>query len=242
MPRQARILLPGVTLHLLQRSNNRSDCFYAEDDYLYYCEILKDQAKKHGCAIHAWCLMSNHIHLLLTPLNSGSVGLMMKGLNQRYVQYINRYYHRSGTIWEGRFHSCLMNEDDYVLACYRYIELNPVTAGLVAHPSEYRWSSYRGNAHAELSSLISPHPLYQSFGESRTQQSDIYREHFRYQINPNLVDQIRTAINGNYAVGSPRFTSEIESAAGRKVTRGRPGRPRKTPRTEFSLLEPTSTI
>ncbi len=122
MPRRARILLPGMSLHLIQRGNNRSACFYAAEDYLFYLDVLAEQAKKHGCAVHAWCLMTNHVHLLITPESSESTGLMMKGLGQRYVQYINSTYRRRGTLWEGRFRSCLMQEEAYVLACHRYIE------------------------------------------------------------------------------------------------------------------------
>ena len=118
MPRRARMSLPGVSVHLIQRGNNRSACFYADEDYLFYLDVLMEQAKKHGCAIHTWCLMTNHVHLLVTPESSDSAGLMMKGLGQRYVQYVNRTYRRSGTLWEGRFRSCLMQEEAYVLACY----------------------------------------------------------------------------------------------------------------------------
>ncbi|MGB4076074.1 transposase [Pseudomonas sp.] len=234
MPRRARVLLPGATLHLIQRGNNRSACFYAKEDYLFYLEHLADQARKHGCAIHAWCLMTNHVHLLLTPTKPESVSLLMKGLGQRYVQYINRTYRRSGTLWEGRFRSCLMQEESYVLACYRYIELNPVRAGMVEHPAEYRWSSYRVNAQAEWSDLIEPHPLYMALSGEDQSRADSYREFFRYQLDPGLVDQIRTATNGNYALGSSRFTAEVESALGRRVTRGKSGRPRQA--SESGLL------
>ncbi len=229
MPRRARVLLPGAALHLIQRGNNRSACFYADDDYLFYLEHLADQANKHGCSIHAWCLMTNHVHLLLTPTKPESVGALMKGLGQRYVQYVNRTYRRSGTLWEGRYRSCLMQEDSYVLACYRYIELNPVRAGMVEHPADYRWSSYRANAQTERSELIKPHTLYEALGEGSGQRAEIYRELFRYQLEPGLVDQIRAATNGNYALGSPRFTAEVESALGRRVTRGKSGRPRQPP-------------
>jgi putative transposase len=227
MPRRARVLLPGVTLHLIQRGNNRSACFFAEEDYLFYLEHLADQARKHDCAIHAWCLMTNHVHLLLTPAKPESAGMLMKGLGQRYVQYINRTYRRSGTLWEGRFRSCLMQEDSYVLACYRYIEMNPVRAGMVEHPAEYRWSSYRANAQAEQSALITRHSLYQALGEATGARSEAYRELFRHQLELGLVDQIRSATNGNYALGSSRFTAEVERVLGRRVTRGKPGRPKQ---------------
>lgn len=232
MPRRARVLLPGVTLHLIQRGNNRSACFFAEEDYQFYLEQLADQARKHDCAIHAWCLMTNHVHLLLTPAKPESAGLLMKGLGQRYVQYINRTYRRSGTLWEGRFRSCLMQEDSYVLACYRYIEMNPVRAGMVEHPAEYRWSSYRVNAQAEQSELIKPHALYQALGEAGRARAETYRELFRHQLDPGLVDQIRSATNGNYALGSSRFTAEVERVLGRRVTRGKPGRPKQAAETD----------
>lgn len=226
MPRRARVLLPGCALHLIQRGNNRSACFYAEEDYLFYLKQLAEQAIKHDCAVHAWCLMTNHVHLLLTPAEPASVGMLMKGLGQRYVQYINRTYRRSGTLWEGRFRSCLVGEESYVLGCYRYIEMNPVRAGMVEHPADYRWSSYRINAQAEHSILVKPHPLYRTLGETREAQAAAYRELFRHQLDPGAVDQIRSATNGNYALGSSRFSAEVACALGRRVIPGKPGRPR----------------
>ena len=232
MPRRARVLLPSVPLHLIQRGNNRSACFYSEADYLFYLQCLAEQADKHSCAVHALCLMTNHVHLLLTPGRPEGVGLLMKGLGQRYVQYINRTYRRSGTLWEGRFRSCLLQEESYVMACYRYIELNPVRAGMVEHPGEYRWSSYRVNAQAETSGLIRPHPLYLALGLEREERLQAYRELFRVHLEPRLVEQIRTATNGNYVLGSSRFAAEVAAAVGRRVTKGRPGRPRKLPDVE----------
>jgi putative transposase len=145
MPRRARLVMPGVAWHVIQRGNNRSACFYAEEDYRFYLNTLKEQADKFGCAVHAYVLMTNHVHLLLTPSRIDSVALTMKNLGQRYVQYINRTYRRSGTLWEGRYKSCLVQDETYVLACYRYIELNPLRAGMVKHVGDYRWSSYRTN-------------------------------------------------------------------------------------------------
>ncbi|WP_286785402.1 MULTISPECIES: transposase [Pseudomonas] len=229
MSRRARITLSGVPLHLIQRGNNRSACFYADEDYLFYLDILAEQAKKHGCAVHAWCLMTNHVHLLLTPESPESSGMMMKGLGQRYVQYVNRTYQRSGTLWEGRFRSCLMQEDTYVLACYQYIEMNPVRAGMVEHPSEYRWSSYRANAQNEPSKLRSPHPLHQALSRDEGLRGAVYQELFRYQPDPGLVDDIRRSTNGNYALGSRQFAAEVEAILGRRVIRGKSGRPKRTP-------------
>ena len=228
MPRRARLLLPGVPLHLIQRGNNRSACFYAEEDYLFYLDNLKLQAEQHGCAVHAWCLMTNHVHLLVTPSKPESASLMMKGLGQRFVQYINRTYDRSGTLWEGRFRSCLLQEEDYVLACYRYIEMNPVRAGMVEHPAEYCWSSYGANAHGLSSAIIEANPLYTQLGETADLRASAYRELFRYQLDPGLVDQIRSATNGNYALGNARFASEVEQALGRRAVRGKAGRPKRS--------------
>ena len=227
MPRRARVSLPGVPLHLIQRGNNRSVCFYADEDYQFYLEHLAEQADKHGCAVHAWCLMTNHVHLLLTPREAESAGRLMKGLGQRYVQYINRTYRRSGTLWEGRFRSCLVQDDAYLLSCYRYIEMNPVRAGMVEHPAEYRWSSYRANAQAEQHRLCKPHPMYIAHGNSPEARASAYRELFRYELDPGLVDRLRAATNGNYAFGNQRFTEEIELALGRRATPGKPGRPKK---------------
>jgi len=227
MPRRARVVLEGSALHLIQRGNNRSACFYAEEDYLVYLEYLAEQARKHSCAVHAWCLMTNHVHLLLTPATVDGASLLMKGLGQKYVQYINRTYQRSGTLWEGRFRSCLVREERYVMACYRYIEMNPVRAAIVAHPSEYQWSSYKANTQAESSSLIVPHLVYQALSSSSELRACAYRELFKDQLEGDLVDQIRSATNGNYVLGSSRFSMEVEAALKRRVTKGKAGRPKK---------------
>jgi putative transposase len=227
MPRRARIVLPGVPMHLIQRGNNRQACFYADEDYLFYLEWLQTYARQAGCVVHAYVLMTNHVHLLLTSSSAGGAGAMMKGLGQRYVQYVNRTYRRSGTLWEGRFRSSLTQEEPYVLGCYRYIELNPVRAGMVEHPGEYRWSSYRANAQGEPSSVVSAHESYRALGPDDQERQAAYRELFRYQLDPGLVDEIRKATNGNFALGSSRFQEEVAKALGCRVVRGRSGRPKK---------------
>ena len=174
-----------------------------------------------GCAIHAYCLMSNHVHLLISAAQPNSPGDLMKMLGQRYVQYVNRTYRRSGTLWEGRFRSCLLQEE-----CHRYIELNPVRAAMVEHPAHYRWSSYRTNAQGEASPFIKPHAGYIALDNTPAARQAAYRELFRYQLDPGLVDQLRAATNGNYALGNERFLAEMATALGRRVTRGKAGRPR----------------
>jgi putative transposase len=227
MPRRPRIVLPGTPLHLIQRGNNRQACFFATNDYLVYLQWLEEYAEKYECDIHAYVLMTNHVHLLVTPQNTTSVGVMMKNLGQRYVQYINRTYQRSGTLWEGRFRSCITQDEGYVLSCYRYIELNPVRAGMVEHPAEYRWSSYRSNAQGEASKLLKTNDLYQRLGESNSQRQERYRELFRNQLDQGVIDQIRRATNGNFALGNDRFKSQVEEALGRRVSPGKTGRPCK---------------
>ena len=227
MPRRPRISLPGVPLHLIQRGNNRQACFFDEQDYLFYLDWLEEYSFISECTIHAYVLMTNHVHLLLTPQSAGSAGVLMKRLGQRYVQYINRTYRRSGTLWEGRYRSCMTQEEENVLGCYRYIELNPVRAGIVEHPAEYRWSSYRINAQGESSSLIRPHDTYLALGIDQETRTTHYRELFRYQLGLGLIDEIRTSTNGNYVLGSPMFQEQVADMLGRRVTPGQSGRPKK---------------
>jgi len=194
MPRRPRLSLPNTPLHLIQRGNNRQACFIADEDYRFYLDWLAEYAGKVGCRVHAYVLMTNHVHLLVSSARGAAPGEMMKGLGQRYVQYVNRTYRRSGTLWEGRYRSCPTQAEEYFLACQRYIELNPVRARMVEYPAEYRWSSYRANAQGA------------------------YRELFRYELEPELVDEIRRATNGNFALGSDLFAEQIAAALGRRVT------------------------
>ena len=227
MPRRARLALPGVPLHLIQRGNNRQACFFAEADYRLYLEWLNEYAGKFSCHIHAYVLMTNHVHLLLSAARAEAPGAMMKALGQRYVQHVNRVYRRSGTLWEGRFRSCPIQDEAYLLACQRYIELNPVRAAMVAHPAEYRWSSYRANAQGEADTLIRPHVLYETLGRDLESRQAAYRELFRHDVAPGLVDEIRKATNGNFLLGDARFAASVAAVLGRRVLPGKSGRPRK---------------
>jgi putative transposase len=226
MPRRARLSVAGIPWHIIQRGNNRSPCFYADEDYSLYLHYLGELSKKFDCAVHAYVLMTNHVHLLLTPEREDGAALLMKHLGQRYVQYINRtYQQRSGTLWEGRFRSCLTQTETYVLACYRYIELNPVRANMVRHPREYRWSSYRANAEGKPNTLITPHDMYQRLARSATGRQEAYRGLSKAHIDDVLLNEIRTSTNGNYVMGSERFQEEIGMMLGRRVVKGKAGRP-----------------
>ncbi len=227
MPRRPRIIIPDTPVHLIQRGNNRQACFYTEEDCLFYLDWLEEYARSAGCWIHAYVLMTNHVHLLLSPAEQGSPAMLMKRLGQRYVQYVNRTYRRSGTLWEGRFRSCLAQQENYLLLCQRYIELNPVRAGIVAHPGEYRWSSYRGNAQGESTDILHHHAVYMGLGRTASARQAAYRELFLHELDPESIDQIRRATNGNYALGSELFKKEISEVTGRRVEPGKSGRPRK---------------
>lgn len=227
MPRQARITLADVPLHLIQRGNNRQRCFFVDADRRFYLECLGRAAAKHGCAIHAYVLMTNHVHLLLTPGSTRSAGEMMKHLGQRYVQYVNRTHGRSGTLWDGRFRSCIVQDEAYLLSCYRYIELNPVRAGVVDHPAKYRWSSYRANAEGEPNPLLEPHRIFLGLESQGETARANYRELFRLELGPRLLTDIGRATNGNFALGDAQFLARVEAAVGRRVTPRKVGRPRR---------------
>ena len=190
---------------MIQRGNNRQACFYAEEDCLFYLDWLKEYAGNAGCALHAYVLMTNHVHLLLTPAEQNSPAVLMKCLGQRYVQYVNQTYRRSGTLWEGRFRSCMAQQENYLLLRQKYIEFNPVRAGIVTHPGEYRWSSYRANAQGENADFLCHHAVYMGLGRMETDRQAAYRELFRHELEPGEIDGIRNATNGNYALGSERF-------------------------------------
>jgi putative transposase len=195
MPRRPRLKLAGIPVHLIQRGNNRTACFFAEDDYQFDLDYLGEVCWKYKVELHAYVLMTNHVHLLMTA-KVGGPSQVMKHLGQRYVQYVNGTYRRSGTLWEGRFRSSLVGEEEYYLGCHRYIELTPVRAGMVEHPGEYRWSSYGHNAQGLVDALIRPHALHTGLGSTAPLRQEAYRELFRYQLDPGLVDQIRTTNGG----------------------------------------------
>lgn len=227
MPRRARLVFANVPMHLIQRGNNRQAFFYHPSDYRRYLAWLREYAASSGCRIHAYVLMTNHVHLLLTPDSCAGPAKLMKQLGQHYVQYINRKYQRSGTLLEGRYKSCLIQTSQYLLECYRYIELNPVRAGMLHHPAEYMWSSYGQNAQGVFDPIIQPHACYESLGIDLCSQRSGYRELFRHHLAEGMVDEIRSATNGNFVLGDNQFKEQIATQLCRRVTRGKPGRPMK---------------
>lgn len=230
MPRRARIILPEIPVHVIQRGNNRQNCFYSSQDYRLFLRWLREYAAVSECRVHAYALMTNHVHMLLTPSNADGLGFLMKRLGQRYVQYINRTYERTGTLWDSRYRSCLVQQDTYLMTCYRYIELNPVRAGIVENPSRYPWSSYRHNGLGETNDLLSPHQLYLDLGRTDSERRASYLNLFADELRAELVKEFRQATTSNSALGGKQFRRDIERASGRRLTReksGRPARPKK---------------
>jgi len=225
MPRQSRLVLPGVALHVIQRGNNRLKCFFRESDYVLYLLHLRELAEKFGCELHAYCLMTNHVHLLMTPSTADGLSALMRNLGQRYVQYVNRTYGRTGTLWEGRFRSCIAESARYVLACYRYIELNPVRAGIVDEPGGYSWSSYRANAEGRPDRIVTPHPEFLALGADDDTRRRSYRRLFTEALEASVIGAIRDATAGGYPLVSESFVSKVSLPLGWRTERGRPGRP-----------------
>jgi len=205
MPRRPRLQLAEVPLHIVQRGINREPCFFAEEDYHCYLHWLEEAARICRCAIHAYALMTNHVHLLLTPTAHGSPAKLMQSLGRRYVQYINRFYRRTGSLWEGRYKSSLVQAETYLLACYRYIELNPVRADMVADPGQYRWSSYRGNRLGLPDARLTPHPLYLAQGNGADERAQACRALFRPHLDAEAAVDIRKALQLGMPIGQDRF-------------------------------------
>jgi putative transposase len=218
MVRRARLAVAGIPCHIIHRGNNRGACFFARSDYSYYLATLAKQAAKFDCLLHAYVLMTNHVHLLITPPREDSAALLMKNLAQRYTQFINHRDSRTGTLWEGRFKSCLAQDDAYVLTCYRYIELNPVRAGMTEHPGDYYWSSYGVNGDGKSSSLITPHADYLALGSDKEERIERYRHLFSTQLGDKELQSIRRATNGNFMLGTDEFLTAMRSRLDRQVT------------------------
>jgi len=225
MVRLSRISPDDIPVHIIQRGNNRQDCFVSDEDYAAYAGWLKEYSFKCSVDIHAWVMMSNHVHLLCTPHVEGGISRMMQGLGRRYVQYFNFKYGRSGTLWEGRFRSCLVQEERYLLEVYKYIELNPVRAEMVADPGEYRWSSYQVNGLGKASALCTPHQEFLSLGKKPGTRQKNYRKFFGQHLGGEVLEEIRTNTHKGMAVGEDHFKEEIGKLTGRRLKSKKRGRP-----------------
>lgn len=216
MARLPRFVLPGHPQHVMIRGNNRTPIFIAGQDYRFYLEKLCDAARKHRCDIHAYVLMTNHVHLLATPHQTDSISRMVQTIGRYYVQYFNHAYRRSGTLWEGRYKASLIDSETYALTCYRYIELNPVRAQMVAHPAEYPWSSYRGNALGVQDELLTPHPLFLSLGRTEEVRQAAYRALFATHLDEKTLTDVRAATNKAWVLGGEHFKDGISVQLNRR--------------------------
>ncbi len=225
MARLPRFVVPGQPQHVIQRGNNRMDIFRADDDHRFYLEKLAAAAVKSDCLIHAYVLMSNHVHLLVTPGAENGIGKMMQGLGRYYVQYFNACYHRTGTLWEGRYRATIIDSEHYLLTCMRYIELNPVRATNMAdHPADYPWSSYHCNALGKEDPIVTSHLEYRRLGASAAERQAAYRQLFKSRISEMSLEAIREATNKAWVLGGDRFKRKIESVAERPaVSQGHGG-------------------
>ncbi len=217
MARLPRYVIPGQPQHVIQRGNNREIIFAAEEDYHYYLQKLYDGCNKYHCELHAYVLMSNHVHLLMTPTSENGISKVMQYIGRYYVQYFNFQYQRTGTLWEGRYKATLLDSESYLLTCSRYIELNPVRAKMVKSPGDYPWSSFHYNALGKENKLLTPHGTYKSLGRDFSQRQANYFALFDHHIPKQTLEEIRNATNKAWVLGDDRFKYKIEALINRQV-------------------------
>lgn len=235
MARLPRYSLPGQPQHLIQRGNNRAAIFFTDADYGFYLDCLHLASQRHDVAIHAYVLMTNHVHLVVTPNCAHGLSKMMHLVGLRYAQHINATHQRTGTLWEGRYKATPIDTEAHLLTCYRYVELNPVRANMVTQPDAYPWSSYTHHAYGKHDPLIRDHDLYLRLGKTEQQRCHAYRALFENALSDDTLDSIRHATNGGWVLGSNRFSNQVEQSTRRRASplpRGGPragaGRRKKT--------------
>ncbi len=211
MPRPHRFCPPDHTVHVVQRGNNRQVCFARDDDYAAYAHWLCESALRYEVAIHAWVFMTNHVHLLMTPSTPTGISKLMQSVSQKYVQSFNFRYSRSGTLFEGRFRSSLVQSEAYLLNCIRYIELNPVRAGMTTNPGDYHWSSFHCHAFNSPATMWTPHPEFFRLGRNAAERAETYRMLVREALPTETVQKIRGCLNSGLALGSDNFREQIEA-------------------------------
>ncbi len=226
MPRPPRLNIPGFPYHVVQRGNNRGACFFADGDYAFYLKCVQRAAEKYECAVHAYALMTNHVHLLLTPARKDSLQKLMQSIGKRYVYYLNKRYDRTGRLWGGRYRPFIVEEDSYLLACYRYIELNPVRAGLAIVPEHYPWSSFANNGLGRQGGFISPHETYLALSIDPEERLQAYRLLFAEEERIPIEKFIERRTSEVRVIGSRRFRSKIQKLTGQRLEPAKRGRPK----------------
>jgi putative transposase len=225
MARLPRLTLPGVPHHIIHRGHNGDLIFLDDLDRRRWLEVATDAAETHEVQVHAYVLMSNHVHLLATPAQAHGVGRMMQSLGRQYVQWFNHRHQRRGTLWEGRFRSTLIDSERYFMACMRYIEANPVRAGIVAAPWDYRWSSCAHHLGQVKDALVSDHPLFWQLGNTPFEREAAYRDLLAEILPSDLSQQITSATLRGWALGSTAFLQELANQNARRSSAKPRGRP-----------------
>jgi putative transposase len=226
MSRLPRFYVEGCPLHVIQRGNNRLPTFGDANDFLFYRTCLSFSARKHQVAVHAYVLMTNHVHALVSPGSRIAVPKMMQSIGRVYVAYFNKRYARTGTLWEGRYKAAVVDTDRYFLTCMRYIEQNPVRAGMIPNAAAYEWSSHRANATGAADDVISRHPLYLELGSCEEERQQAYRAMFAFPVDSGDLSMIRDATQNAWALGAPAFCANVQRH-GRRAERIPLGRPIK---------------
>ncbi|CAM3792296.1 transposase [Rheinheimera salexigens] len=237
MPRSRRICVANIPQHVIQRGNNKQDCFIGAKDYHLYLIKLAECAEQYQVQIHAYVLMTNHVHLLLTPLVDGATSLFMQALGRCYVRYFNIEHKRTGTLWEGRYKACLVESDRYFLAVSRYIELNPVRAGMVANAADYAWSSFMHNALGTFNPLLTAHPVYLGIAENKPLRLAWYQQLFQQQTTNEELAAIRAATNRCWLLGSEQFSQQLSQKTGLQIKRASHGGDRRSFKGSESLKD-----
>jgi putative transposase len=229
MARLPRFVIPDHPQHVIIRGNNREPIFLADEDYHFYLEKLKQACIKHECSLHAYVLMTNHVHLLITPHTEIGLSKLVQMVGRYYVQYFNHSYHRTGTLWEGRYKATLVDTEQYLLTCYRYIELNPVRArDMAEHPADYPWSSYGYNALGKDNALLTPHEEYLKLGDTSENRQQAYRALFDNHLSDETMAEIREATNKSWVLGNRYFKDKIEQQLNRRASPAAKGGDRRS--------------
>lgn len=229
MPRKPRFFLPNIPVHVVIRGNNRQTVFTEDSDRKAYLDWLKEATEKEEVNVHAYVLMDNHVHLLLSANDPSHISRVMQHIGRKYVPYFNHKYGKSGTLWEGRFKSSMIESEQYLLCCYRYIELNPVRANMVTKPEDWKWSSYAYNAYGEKDKLIKPHAVYLAIDSDKNKRIDYYRDSFKQFLHPSLINDLRAAVQTGTPLGDDGFKKHIEQLLGMTVGYAKRGRPKNCP-------------
>jgi putative transposase len=241
MARLPRLTVAGYPHHIIQRGNNRQDIFVSAADRRLFLDLLVEYAARFKVAIHAYVLMGNHVHLLATPETAEGIPQMMQGLGRRYVRLFNDSHGRTGTLWEGRYKSTLIQTERYLLACMAYLDLNPVRAGLVAHPGEYAWSSYRHYAGEQVDPIVTPHPLIWELGNTPFAREAAYRECVQNGLTAQQTQDLTQSVLKGWALGEQHFVASLQSQTARRVSPAAVGRPVGTtrrPKPELGTKKP----